>query len=205
MKIIYSGGWNNESQQSIKNSFIFTYADVIQKMSTAGRKIAFVTLAKPDGYYDALLMSVYNDIEIINTQSPHPEWSTYDGLFIPGGDTEILKTRLLDLKFSLTVLKDTALLLGDSAGGKVLTSYFFKSPRGEKRGEEINFIEGLNPEAEFIVVPHTNNPDYCNEILISNVEAFAKKIGIRVLKLAENEQKLYHDRQFLDIDKNQLQ
>lgn len=173
-------------------------------MQQNGKKVTLVTLAKPDGFYDKLIRSLYGDIEIINTASPHPDWSSYDGIFIPGGDTIVLKNRLQEFNFSLGVLKDTVMLLGDSAGAKVLAPYFFSSPKGERRGIDIEFIEGLYPRAGCIVIPHANNPLSCNDVLVSKVETFAQSKGISVLKLNENEQKLFQEGTFIDVDLNDL-
>lgn len=204
MKIIYSGGWNNENQESIHQCFLYSYQNGILKMRQNGKKVALVTLAKPDGYYDDVIRSLYGDIEIINTASPNPDWSSYDGIFIPGGDTIVLKNRLQEFNFSLGALKDSVMLLGDSAGAKILAPFFFLSPKGERRGIDIEFIEGLHPQAGCIVIPHANNPLHCNDILLSKIEAYAHSKGIGVLTLNENEQKLFQGEAFVDVDINDL-
>lgn len=204
MKIIYSGGWNDEHHESIHHCFLYSYQNNILKMQQNGKKVTLVTLAKPDGFYDDLIRSLYGNIEIINTASPHPDWSSYDGIFIPGGDTMALKERLIERNFSVAALKDSAIILGDSAGAKILAPYFFLSPKGERRGIDIEFIEGLYPRAKCIVIPHANNPLHYNDILITKIEAFAQSKGISVFKLNENEQKLFQDGIFIHVDVKSL-
>jgi len=204
MDIIYSGGWNNSLPESIQNSFVYTYADYIKEMVSSGKKAVFITLAKPDGYYDKLLKSACGEIEIINSKTPSPNWSLYDGLFIPGGNPAVLKKSLKNKGFQLNKLKKTALVLGDSAGSYILSSFFYSSPPGEKRGKKIKFLKGFNPQAKVITIAHTNNPFYCNQTLISKVEDFARKKGLYVLKLAENEQKVLFNGKFIKVNLDQL-
>ena len=190
MQIIYSGGWNNKLEESIKKSFLYTYEESIKQMIKKGNKVAFIALAKSDGHYDKLINSIYKNAEIIDSSTNEIEWNSYDGIFIPGGDSKRLKTLLVEKQFSFNKLKHSSIILGDSAGAYMFSTYFYKSPKGEKRGIEIEFLEGFNPTANVITIAHTNNPMYCNNTLIEKVEKFAKKRGLHVLKLAENEQKI---------------
>ncbi|MFO0703689.1 MAG: hypothetical protein U0525_03120 [Patescibacteria group bacterium] len=189
MKFILSGGWNNKSEDSIKKCFLYTYKDQILQDFENGKKIAFVNLAKPAKYYDALIYSIYEDkIEIIEDDIKSVEWSEYDGLYFLGGTAMTLKNNLLSLGFSLDNIKPTAKILGDSAGAYAMSSYFYDSPPGEKRGVEINFIAGFNNIYNVITIAHKNNPFYCNDILITKVNTFAKENNLRVIMLNENEQ-----------------
>ena len=205
MKIIYSGGWNNKSGESIQLAFMYAYQATIRDAISKGKKIAMVTLAKENGFYDFLINPLYGkSVEVIDTTSQSIKWNTYDGIFLAGGSTSVLKKRLLEKDFSLSNLKKEVVLLGDSAGAYVLGSYFFISPSGEQRGIEVTFAEGFNPPAKLIVVAHKNNPIYCNEVLISKVRAFAQEKGIQVLILNENEQKILENNTFSEVDKNTL-
>lgn len=204
MNIIYSGGWNKYSEKSVKESLVYSFADVIKIMIKKGKKVGFVTLAKPDGRYDGLLQSIYDNPEIINSKTIAPDWQEYDGLIILGGDAKLLQDALNERKFSLPKLKNSLLIIGDSAGAYILSTYFYHSPPGEKRGFEIEFLRGFNPEAKVITIAHTNNPVYCNDTLITKVEAFAREHDLQVLKLTENEQMLNHNGEFIPVEKNKL-
>lgn len=200
MHIIYSGGYNKHSQESINGSFIYTYKPYIQKMVSKGKKVGFVTLAKPDGYYDELLTPVYGGtVEIINsTNVANVKWSDFNGLFLMGGSTIRLLNGLKSSHFFLDSLKKDVVIHGDSAGAYILSSFFYI---GEYKGQRVEFFEGFNPQAKVITIAHTNNPDYCNDDLILKVNDFALKKGIHVLKLAENEQKIFMNGKFVDVDK----
>lgn len=206
MKIIYSGGWNDQSERSTKESFIFTYHQVIREAVKKGRKIVFVTLAKPDGFYNNLLFPLYDGlIDVIDsTKLKNILWNSYDGIFIPGGTGLRLLDGLKSSSFELGKLKKEIVILGDSAGAYVLSSYFYSSPYGELRGKQMEFIEGLNPQARVISIAHKSNPKYTNDILISRVNAFAKEKGLRVLTLEENEQELLQDGEFVTVEKTKL-
>lgn len=205
MKIIYSGGWNNKLDESIKASFMYTYNSTIKDAAAKGKKIAMVTLAKEDGHYDHLITPLYQGyVDVIDSKSQNVKWSSYDGIFMPGGKSSLLKSGLQKIGFDLKMLKKDVVLLGDSEGAHVLASYFYISPPGEMRGIEIEFTEGFNPDVKMIGIAHKNNPMYCNEILMSKVNAFAKEKGLQVLILSENEQKMWKDNAFVDVDKNTL-
>ena len=205
MKIIYSGGWNNRLEESIRASFLYSYHETIKKAISQGKKIALVTLAKEDGYYDHLINPIYAGVvDIIDTQTKKIKWDSYDGIFLLGGKASMLKTGLLNAKFSLSALKPDAVILGDSAGSHVLSSYFYISPVGPLRGVEIEFAEGFDPKVNLIQIAHKNNPLFCNDLLISKVTIFAKEKGLRVLILDENEQKTEVEGKFIDVDKANL-
>lgn len=205
MKIIYSGGWNNKLDESIKASFMCTYHEVIKVAVASGKKIAMVTLAKEDDYYDYLITPLYAGyVDVIDSRNQNVAWASYDGIFMPGGKSSLLKAGLQKTGFRLNSLKKEVVLLGDSAGAHVLASYFYISPTGPLRGVEIEFAEGFNPEARLIGIAHKNNPVYCNEILISKVNIFAKEHGLRILILNENEQKIFENNEFREVDKDTL-
>lgn len=206
MKIIYSGGWNDQFEESIKECFIFTYYSTIKKAVDKGKKTVFVTLAKPDGFYNSMLFPLYEGIidVIDSTKLKNVLWSSYDGIFMPGGTGILLLKGLKSSGFNLDSLKKDTVILGDSAGAYVLSSYFYSTPYGELRGKQMTFIEGLNPQARVISIAHKSNPKYTNDILISNVNAFAKEKDLRVLILEENEQKVLENEEFISVDKTKL-
>jgi hypothetical protein len=205
MKIIYSGGWNNKMDSSIQASFMYSYNDTIKSAVSNGKKIAMVTLAKEDGYYDYLITPLYEEfVDIIDSKSQNVKWDMYDGIFIPGGKSSVLKPGLLKAHFSLDRLKKDVVLLGDSAGAHVLSSYFYISPTGELRGIQISFEEGFDKNVKLIQIAHKNNPHFCNDILISKVNSFAQEKGLRVLILNENEQRMLENGEFVEVDKTKL-
>jgi hypothetical protein len=81
------------------------------------------------------------------------------------------------------------LLLGDSAGAYVLSSYFYDSPADENRGKIIKFYKGFVPRLKIITVAHTNNRVYTNPSLLEKVKNFAAKKDLKILTLKENREK----------------
>ena len=191
MKIIYRGGYNPNVEASIKKSFWYDYTSLINKIVNSGEKVAVVTLAKPDGYYDQFIRQHAKGVDIINSRKTSINWGDYAAVFLPGGDSSILYTELNNRGFALNKLKNDALVLGDSAGAYVLSSYFYYSPVGENRGKIIEFREGFNKELNIITIAHTNNPIYTNDILIAKVEKFAGSKNLKIIRLAENEEKSF--------------
>lgn len=205
MKIIYSGGWDKTSPESIKASFMYTYREIIAKAVQNGKKIAMVTLAKKDGSYDSLIQPLYSGlVDVIDTKSTHVDWGRYDGIFIPGGSGALLKDGLMKAGFSMEVLKKDAVVLGDSAGAYILSTYFYQTPPGEKRGVDLEILEGFNPGANMITIAHKNNPVYCNALLMKKIKAFAKELGLKLLILNENEQRLLQRGRFVKVDPSTL-
>ncbi|PIS14920.1 hypothetical protein COT64_00145 [Candidatus Shapirobacteria bacterium CG09_land_8_20_14_0_10_39_12] len=206
MNIIYGGGYNKLSEESIKASFINTYYPYIKRFKENVKKVAFVTLAKSDGYYDKLIFPLYSNlVDVIGFSNlKNVVWTSYDALFLFGGNATSLLNGLKESKFDLDGLKKDAIVLGDSAGSYVLSSYFYDSPLGDLRGLQIEFVEGLNSKAKVITIAHKNNPTYCNDTLIEKVNNFAREKSINVLFLEENEQKLLKDGDFVDFNKEHL-
>ncbi len=188
MKLVYRGGYNKLSQESIKKSFWYDYKDLIKDGISAGRKVAIVTLAKPDNYFNKFIAELPEGIDTIDTKFLNPKWYEYDLIFIPGGDTLDLFKGLKSRGFNLSELKNGVVVVGDSAGAYVLSSYFYNSPPGEDRGKVLEFYKGLNPDANLITVAHVNNPVYCNNLLLEEVKKFANKKGLRILMLEENQE-----------------
>jgi hypothetical protein len=130
MKIIYSGGYNKVLPESVQHAFFHTYHPTIKKAANNGKKIALVTLAKPDGYFDELILPLYSGlVDIIdNTKTGSVSWGIYDGIFILGGTMKLLFEGLQKSHFDLSQLKKDVVILGDSAGAYMLSSYYYDSP-----------------------------------------------------------------------------
>ena len=188
MRVVLRGGYNKYEEKSLKNSFWYEYSDFVSDLVQQGKKVALVTLAKPDGEYDHFVEEKFDKVEIIDSKSVNVSWGEYDAIFFPGGDSLKLYNGLQNLDFSLKDVKSDVFILGDSAGAYVLSSHFFHSPPGEQRGKIIDFYEGLNPEAKVITIAHKNNPRFYNELLLNKVNTFAKEKGISMLILEENEE-----------------
>lgn len=188
MKIVLRGGYSDVTNTR-SSSFWYEYEAQVKNWVKKGKKIAVITLARQDGYFRDLLDEWPNEIEIIDSKSKNVKWSSFDKIFIPGGAMADLLRGLKSKEFSLDKLKDTAFVLGDSAGAYVLSSYFYDTPPGEDRGKVIKFVKGLNPKANIITMAHTNNPKYMNDLLTKKVRQFAKEKGLDVLMLRENQEK----------------
>lgn len=189
MKIIYSGGINKYDPEGYRKSYFYKYSKILREQIKNGKKICFVTLAKPDHYYDEHIIPQFGkDINIIgHSKKRRTDWNKYDLIFICGGDTPLLKKGLISKGFSLEKLKKESIILGDSAGAMVLASYFYDSPDNLN----LTFHKGLFPKANFVVCVHTNNPRYFNKGMLKKIEKFAKTKGLKVLMLKEYEEKLY--------------
>lgn len=190
-RIIYRGGYDKLDKESIKNSIVFAYSDIVKTFLRKGKKVAFVTLAKPDRYYNEMILPlVGNKADIIeNSTSKNVPWTKYDLIFLLGGDQTELKNGLTRKNFDFNILDDNQIIIGDSAGAFVITSYFYVH-KGKKLGDRIIFEKGFYPDSNVIVLAHCNNERYVNEKLDNKVVAFAKKKNLRVLRLNENEEKL---------------
>lgn len=199
MKIIYRGGYSSEV---VQNSFWYEYLELVKEAVEKGKKVALVTLAKQDDdYYNNFINGWPKEVEVINHKTQTTAWESFDVLVFPGGESMSLYNGLKTLNFNLTRIKKRSLVIGDSAGAYVLSSYFYNSPRGEDRGKIIEFVEGFNPSAKVITVGHANNPVYTNNLLLEKVNKFAKEHGLQVQKLLENEAKLLDDNgEFVDLD-----
>lgn len=206
MHIIYSGGYNNQLPESRQASFIYTYREAVLHAVSRGKKAAFITMAKPDGYYDGIIRPLYGDkIDVVGfANAPGAVWDSYDILFLFGGKTAVLLGGLRANGFSLEKLKTDAVVLGDSAGSYALSAFCYNSPPGQLRGIEIEFLPAMNPASKVITVAHRNNPIYCNDILLGKVDRFAREKQLRVLVLRENEQKLLENGEFVDFDREAL-
>ena len=205
MKIIYRGGYNKKSEESTKKSVIYDYAATVKKLLSHGKAVAYVTLAKPDNFFDNYFFPLLpNTIKIIDSKNnKNADWKKFDVIFFLGGDAEKLHKGLTESRFTLDNLKKDAVLIGDSAGAMVLSSYYADYKDDLK--SQIVFFEGLNPKAKVIPIVHINNPNYVSPNLISSVHLFAEEKKLKVLELKENEEKLLtDDGSFVDFDKQEV-
>ncbi|HSW79076.1 MAG TPA: Type 1 glutamine amidotransferase-like domain-containing protein [Candidatus Babeliales bacterium] len=189
MKIIYSGGYQKENDNSNKNSWWYRHENNIRVLDRAGKKVAVVTLAKADDHYQKYLDMLPGSVEIINNSVPEVDWGEYDAIYIAGGDTDILKNKLNSRGFSMDKLKNQVILLGDSAGAYVLSSFFYTDIDGAP-GTDVEFHEAFNAEAKNICIAHSDNPYYVNDALIKKVRSFAKENDLSVVLLKENVEKV---------------
>ncbi|NMC35760.1 hypothetical protein GYA49_01825 [Candidatus Beckwithbacteria bacterium] len=211
MKFVYSGGYNKYNLKSIKQSILYRYQKPIINTAKQGKKIAIITLAKPDNYYSQTIAKLYKHklIVIINSQNINKiGWSDFDVFLILGGDNLKLYNPLKKNEFSLNLLKSNVVLIGDSAGAFVLSSYFYDRDidfENKYSSENIKFFKGFYPESQVITIAHTNNPRYVNQKLITKTKVFAKKKHLKVLKLNENEEKLLSKNgEFIDFDRKHI-
>ncbi|MFA5932834.1 MAG: Type 1 glutamine amidotransferase-like domain-containing protein [Microgenomates group bacterium] len=205
MKIVYRGGYNKHSEESTKNSLIFEYADIVKELLSKGKKVVYVTLAKPDGFYDEYFYPLLpKTIQVVDSKNlDNVNWSDFDVIFLLGGLTIQLDECLRRSKFSLESLKEDVVLVGDSAGAYVLSKYYFEDH--DDVNVILEFRKGFCPQSRVITVAHVNNPHYVTPKILEEVHVFAKEKGIRVLELIENESKLLDSEgNFVDFDINQL-
>jgi len=135
MKIVYSGGWNHKSKENVCQSVLIRYYEVFKKAFYNEKRIALVTLGKEDGFFDDVILPDYSNIaDIIDRNNKNIFWDSYDMIIILGGITKELYDYFVILQFSLKKLKNNCIVIGDSAGSHVLSSYFFQSPPGPLRG-----------------------------------------------------------------------
>lgn len=185
MKITYRGGYDKTSQESIDQSTLVAYSKKVQYLVRKGGKIAVVTFAKDDGYYDEMIRENFgSEVDIINHSSLAPNWNSYNEIYLLGGETIRLKEALLKSAFSPSSLKANVHLIGDSAGAMVLSAHFYDIATDGS----IEFYDGLCPQSNHITIVHANNPRYSPKNLFTKIESFAQDHNIKVIQLNENEE-----------------
>ena len=104
MKLIYRGGYNASNAE---NSLFYEYANAIKRYIKNVKNVVYVTLAKPDHHYDRRMIESLGELPNIidNSCENNVDWSAFDLIVIPGGDTETLKESLVKYRFSLNKLK----------------------------------------------------------------------------------------------------
>lgn len=200
MKIIYRGGYNKLNESSIKSSMFYEYSEAINIYSERGKKVAVVTFAKPNNFWDQILIDTLGHLpEIIDTSTPNnTSWDKYDLILIPGGHDLKLKSHLLDYGFAIRKLKGNAVVIGDSAGATVMGKYFC----WKREDGSCSIEEGLNPDSNLFVVPHINNPNYVNKEMLEIAKKFCAEKNLNLLTLKENQAKLFDNNTISDFDIN---
>lgn len=211
MKIIYSGGYDKYIMDSVAKSPFYRYSDVVSEQIRKGKVVASINFAKPDSYYDSRLDEIFGGkvISIDKRNKDKVNWDEYDIIFMPGGNQKWLKEGLLETEFSLYKLKETVVIIGDSAGAYVMGKYF---PAYDGEVENINdrniqeFVEeGLFPESNVLVIAHINNKRYVPDKALELAKKLADKLDVRLLALEENEEKLFdRNNEFVKFDINTL-
>ena len=201
MKLIYRGGFNKHSPKSVGNSVIPTYDKFVEAFIKAGKKAAYVTLAKEDGDYESRF-SQLQDRPVINWSNyQEADWDAFDLLILLGGYSPQLYKGLKESGFSLETLKKDAIVVGDSAGAYVLASCFVER---HDLGKKVEFLPGFNFQAKLITLGHVDNPVYVDERLVSQVEGFAQRKGLSFLRLKENEERMLVDGKIIKFDRNEV-
>ena len=196
MKIIYSGGYDKYSKKSISKSMFYRYAGILNEQIEKGKIIASINFAKPDSYYNSRLEEIFRDkaIAIDHSNKQIINWGFYDVILLPGGDQNLLKEGLIETGFAIENLKKNIVIIGDSAGAYVMSSYY---PSYDGEVESIdeknitNYVEeGLYKESNVITIAHTNNKSYAPTIAVDITKKLAEKLDVKFLALKENEEKL---------------
>lgn len=203
MKLLLRGGLNKLETDGYKKSYLFEYSDMVKKLIDQGKKVAYVTIAKPDGHYDKDILPQFGEkVDILGRESTNVDWLTYDLIFLCGGTTNELKEGLLRTGFSFYSLKDNCVVLGDSAGAMLMAPFYYDTD------DRINveFKKGLYKETKIITAVHVNNPNYYNDILDEKVYEFAEENNLIVLRLVEHETKLFDEStgKFVDFEFDEL-
>lgn len=189
MKIIYRGGYQTANAEQ---SLFYEYSFQIKKFINSGKKVVYVTFAKPNNYYDSRMNESLGFMpQIIDTNSSKDlDWKTFDLIVIPGGETEVLQQALIDWNFSMDKLKDDVVIIGDSAGAYVLSKYYFGKKINENGQAEYFIIEGLNPKSDLITVAHIDNQKHVTPEKLTEAQKVANDLKATLLLLKENEAKL---------------
>lgn len=188
MKLLFRGGLNKYESDGYLRSYFHEYSSTISKLIDEEQNVGFVTIAKPDGYYDDHILSRFGSkVDIIDRSYKVQNWRKYDLLILCGGDTVVLKKGLINNNFDIYDLRDEVVVLGDSAGAMIMAPWLYDT----KERISVDFHEGIYPDTNVIVIPHYNNPRYCSSELEGAVKEFAVQKKLEVLCLDENETVLY--------------
>ncbi len=192
MKIIYRGGYQTENAET---SLFYEYAGQIKKYISEGKNVVYVTFAKPNNYYDSRIIESLGFMpQVIDTNiSKGVDWSKFDLIIIPGGETEVLKKALIEWGFEINKLNPEVVIIGDSAGAYVLSKYYFGKKQDNKGGLEYFILEGLNAGSNLLTVAHIDNPKHVDQEKLMEAQGFSEKLGTSLLLLKENEAKLLED------------
>ena len=126
MKLIFRGGLNKNEPNGFEKSYLYEYSKTIKKLIAKGKKTCFVTMAKPNHYYDKHIIPQFGEtVDIVGNKTKDINWRIYDLIFLCGGDTIPLKDGLQRKRFDFGVLKKDIVILGDSAGAMLMAPYFY--------------------------------------------------------------------------------
>ena len=195
MRIIYSGGYDKADKESVRNGVFYRYSSVVLQQIAAGKKAVSINFAKPDRYYNSTLDEAFEGkiLKIDNINKSKIVWKDYDIIFFPGGSQEWLKNKLIETGFSFEKLKKDVVIIGDSAGAYVMSAYFPSYDDIDNLDKE-NILDyadkGFYPESNIFTIAHINNPKYVPAGVLKLAKKLATKLGVRLLALKENEEKM---------------
>jgi len=211
MKIVYSGGYDKYISESVGNSPFYRYASAVNSQIEKGKVVASINFAKPDSYYDSRLYEIYKDnvISIDNRNKDKIDWSSYDVIFMPGGNPKWLKDKLLETGFSIDNFKENVVIIGDSAGAYVMAKYFPVYDGEVENIDDRNLQEyaeeGLYPDSNALVIAHINNKRYVPDSSLELADRLADELDVKLLALEENEEKLLDENgEFVDFEIEKL-
>lgn len=192
MKIIYVGGYSDINR---KKSHFYEYCQPVKHLMDKGRNVVFVNFAQTPGYFNQRLIELYDILpNIIDTNRKEKvDWGVYDLLYISGGNTKDLKQSLVKYGFDLNKLKESVIVICDSAGANVMSKYYLGKSIGNGGSLEYVLTEGLNPASNLLTVCHVDNPQKAPLGKIERAKVESVKTGARLLLLKENESRMTVD------------
>jgi hypothetical protein len=187
MKIIFRGGYNSSNYESLQNSLLLERGFELSRELEKGKRVVVVTAAKPDGAYDCMInpLTSRGGIEVNQSFQADIDWSEFDWVVVMGGDCDSLLAKLREMDFSFDKLKETAVYIGDSAGAKIQTAFYYNY---DKENQEVIFHEGIHPERRRISIVHADNPWFVDEFSRNKVKEFAKENNLKIFKIDENQE-----------------
>lgn len=195
MKVVYSGGFDKYVRESVQKGIFYRYADAINRQLDRGKVVASINFAKPDSYYDSRLDEIYGGrvLSIDKRNEATIDWSTYDIIFIPGGNQRWLKETLIESNFSVDKLKKSVVVISDSAGAYLMSAYFVRYDVELDDIDDLDLKElvdtGFYTSSHVITLAHVNNKRYVSDKVLEVTKSIADKLGARFVALEENEEK----------------
>lgn len=179
MKVIYIGGYTDKN-----NSHFINYKSFVQEFINDSKQVIFVALGQEPGYFASRIKDLYPNTPYILDSNYRKEmdWSSYDLIYMIGGNTQQLKQGLLNFGFDLEKIKKDVVLLGDSAGANVLSKYYIGT---SSIGYTMEL--GLNPQSNILVLCHCDNPEKTPQNKIEIAKKYAEATNARLVLLNENE------------------
>jgi len=186
MKFIFDGGWDVNSESSMKNNLFFRYTPFLSEEMKNGKKLLIVTNAKPTSHYNDSIEPLLSlgTVVVDRDTKDNIDWGTYDCILVPGGYTTILFNELLRLGFDISKLKKDVLYIGSSAGSMIMSDYFYDYDRENKK---VNFYRGLLPSNKELYVVHADNERYADEHLKIELKKLAAENNLQLVDINENE------------------